>query len=604
MYFQFQLKIPLIRNLLFLIAIFCLATASSQQLTERIALNQTGFYPHAPKLAVVTGELNQQRFFVTSTNLRDTFYTGELSRSRKSAYSNTITRLADFSVLTKNGSYVLLVPGLGHSYVFRIADDVQKETAVATLKGFYYQRVFMPLEPKHAGKWHRSAGHPDDMVYVHPSAATDQRPAGTIISSPGGWYDAGDYNKYIVNSGITMGTLLSAYEDFPAYFRKLSVNIPESNDAVPDLLNEVVYNLRWMLTMQDPFDGGIYHKCTNAAFDGMVMPGITKAPRYVVQKSTTAALDFAAVTAQAARVFKKFEKQFPKLADSCLSAAVKAWQWAEKNPAVLYDQNELNKKFKPAITTGAYGDRNLKDEWLWAAAELFVTTKNDQYRAVVKERLKDPASLPSWGNVGMLGYYSMIRFEKSLPVGFREDVRAMKDTVLKKANDFLVKAEANAFATVMGQSARDYNWGGNSVAANQGILLLQAYQLTKDRKYVDGALSNLDYILGRNATGYSFITGIGSKTPMHPHHRPSEADGITEPVPGLLAGGPNIGMQDSCSYLFKEIETAYVDSLCSYASNEIAINWQAPMVYLANALEALKEEVGYSRKKSAPANKK
>src|SRR5689334_24891447 len=118
----------------------------------------------------------------------------------------------------------------------------------------------------------------------------------------------------------------------------------------------------------------------------------------------------------------------------------------------------------------------------------------------------------------------------------------------------------------MGQSAKDYNWAGNSGAANQGILLIRAYVLSMDIKYLEGALSNMDYILGRNATGYSFITGIGSKTPMHPHHRQSEADGIVDPVPGLVVGGPNLGMQDSCIYPLKEIETAYVDVVCSYAS--------------------------------------
>lgn len=591
----FQLK-AVIKQICFLGIVFCAAVTQAQQVTQRIMINQVGYYPGAPKLAVVTGEVNATRFYVASTNLRDTFFSGELSASRRSAYSNTITRLADFSPLKKHGSYVVLIPGIGHSYVFRIANDVMQETAAATLKGFYFQRVSMPLEQSFAGKWHRSQGHPDDMVFVHQSAATEQRPAGSTIASPGGWYDAGDYNKYIVNSGITMGTLLSAYEDFPAYFEKLQVNIPESGDAVPDLLNEVLYNLRWMLTMQDPFDGGVYHKCTNAAFDGMVMPGVTKDPRYVVQKSTAATLDFAAVTAQAARVFKAFEKHFPKLADSCRTASVKAWQWATKNPTVLYDQSEMNKKFEPAVTTGAYGDRHLKDEWLWAAAELFVTTKARQYATVVDERMKDPTALPSWGNVGMMGYYSMIRFEKRLPSFAKEYVRAMKDSVVKKANTFLAKAEKNSFATVVGQSARDYNWGGTSNAANQSILLLQAYALTKNRRYVDGALSNLDYILGRNATGYSFITGIGSKSPMHPHHRQSEADGITEPVPGLLVGGPNLGMQDSCNYPFHEIETAYVDNVCSYASNEIAINWQAPIVYLSHALQALKVEVGYTRK--------
>jgi endoglucanase len=161
------------------------------------------------------------------------------------------------------------------------------------------------------------------------------------------------------------------------------------------------------------------------------------------------------------------------------------------------------------------------------------------------------------------------------------------------ADGYIEKGPTNAFQTVMGQSVKDFSWGGNSVAANQGILLIRAYLLTGAKKYVDHAVSNIDYLLGRNATGYSFVTGIGSKSPMFPHHRPSVADGITEPVPGLLVGGPNPGMQDKCVYPFKEPETAYTDNDCSYASNEIAINWNAPIVYLVNAVEALKQKVGY-----------
>jgi endoglucanase len=141
----------------------------------------------------------------------------------------------------------------------------------------------------------------------------------------------------------------------------------------------------------------------------------------------------------------------------------------------------------------------------------------------------------------------------------------------------------------MGQSRGDFVWGSNAVAANQGILLINAWLQSKDRKYIDNAMGNLDYLLGRNATGYCFVTGIGTKYTMHPHHRPSIADGITEPVPGLLAGGPNPGRQDHSHYDFTEPETSYADLDAAYASNEIAINWNAPLVYLANALEALQK---------------
>jgi endoglucanase len=592
MQINFRMYFKCITIILLLLPFF----SFSQPVTDQIKLNQVGFYPNAQKVAVVTGNVSSNDFYIASTNLRDTVFRGKLSEEKQSAYSSTKARIAVFSPFTGKGSYVVCIPGVGTSYVFEINDSVNKNAGIATLKGYYYQRVSMPLEEKYAGKWHRSAGHPDTVVYIHPSAATKARPAGTTISTPGGWYDAGDYNKYIVNSGITMGTLLSAYEDFPDYFKQLDTNIPESNDAVPDILNEIIYNLRWMLTMQDPNDGGVYNKCTNAAFDGMVMPGVTQLPRFVVQKGTAATLDFAAVTAQAARILNQYTKQLPGLSDSCLSASKKAWTWSLLNPSLEYDQQKMNEKLKPEITTGGYGDRNFNDEWMWAAAELFITTKDKKYFDMVDKHITEPVSLPSWSNVGMLAYYSMLRFQNTLPSYTADDLKPMKSKVVDMANGYIEKVNANALETVMGQSVRDFNWGGNSTAANQGILLIRAYLLTNDKKYIDYALTNLDYLLGRNATGYCFVTGIGSKSPMHPHHRQSVSDGVTDPVPGLLVGGPNPGMQDHTKYEFTEPETAYSDNSPAYASNEIAINWNAPIVYLVNAVEALEGKVGYLEK--------
>jgi endoglucanase len=567
-----------------LIVLISSVSACSQQGSDRIQLNQVGFTPSSPKIAVVTGKTDATKFYITVND--STLFTGSLSEERQSKNSSTVTKMADFSAFNREGVYRISVPGVGTSYQFRIGKDVFSDVSKAVLKAYYFMRSDMPLDANYAGKWARKAGHPDTAVLVHSSAASDARPTGTIISSPKGWYDAGDYNKYIVNSGITTGTLLSSYEDFPDYFKKLNTNIPESKDAVPDILNEVLYNLRWMLTMQDPNDGGVYHKLTNAVFDGMVPPGVTKDPRYVVQKSTAASLDFAAVMAQASRVFAGFKKQLPHLSDSCLNAAFKAWDWSQKNPSVLYDQRSMNQTFSPAVTTGDYGDRSVNDEFYWAATELFATTQDKLFLAVINERVKDRVSLPGWNNVTMLGYYTFIRNEKKLK-SLSSLIQAMKDTVIRMANDYLSAQTSNAFATVIGGNSREFNWGSNSVAANQGVLLTYAYNITRERKYIDGALSNLDYLLGRNATNYCFVTGIGTKSPMHPHHRPSVSDNIVEPVPGMLVGGPNPGQQDHCAYPFKEPETSYVDSDCAYAANEIAINWNAPMVYLANAIRAL-----------------
>ena len=575
-------------------------SVSAQSSRDIIKINQSGYYTNAPKIAVVASDYKTDEyagsnlsFFVLKTETGDTVFKAALGPIRQSANSSVKTRIADFSALHQSGSFSIYVPGIGTSYPLTIGNDVHKKAAIAVLKGFYYIRASMPLEEKYAGKWHRPAGHPDTAVLVHASAASAKRPAGTVISTPGGWYDAGDYNKYVVNSGITTGTLLTAYEDFAAYFDELNTNIPESGNGVPDILDEALYNIRWMLSMQDPNDGGVYNKCTNAAFDPMVRPGVTKLSRYVVQKGTAATLDFAAVMAQAGRLFKKYTKQYPRLSDSCMHAAEFAWAWALKNPALEYNQNAINQKFEPKITTGAYGDGSFTDEWFWAAAELLGTTGKKTYYDTVFKHATGPLQLPSWAGVRMLGYYTMARLNTTLPSFATALSENMRKQIVAFADVYLPRMASSAFGVVMGGSKNEFNWGSNSSAANQGIALINAYLITKDKKYADAALTNLDYLLGRNATGYCFVTGIGNKSTMRPHHRPSIADGIDDPVPGLLAGGPNPGMQDHAYYEHTEPETAYSDTDASYASNEIAINWNAPAVYLFNAMEALQKRVGY-----------
>ena len=571
----------------------------AQQVTDNIRLNQIGFYPAATKVAVVVGDNAGGKFYVKTPDRSKTVYTGQLSEAKPGEFSKKPTRTADFSTFNKSGSYVIDIPEVGHSYAFDIKNEVHNEVAAASMKGFYFQRMTTNLPEKYAGKWHRAAGHADSKALVHPSAASTQRPAGTLLYSTRGWFDAGDYNKYIVNSGITMGTLLSAYEDFPAYFKNQNLNIPESGNKVPDILDEALWNLRWMLTMQDPNDGGVYHKLTNPAFDGMIMPAEATKDRYVVQKGTAAALDFAAVMAQANRVYKNFSQDYPGLADTCLVAATKAWAWAQQNPKVLYEQDAINKAFDPDISTGTYGDREVSDEWIWAASELYVTTKKDAYYTTVKIMPDDKMPLPSWGQVRLLGYYSLLRHQNALTPAARQDLPELKKRMISFADDLINGVANRTYRTVMGKSESDYIWGSSSVAANQGIALIQAYKLTSDKKYVEGALTNLDYLLGRNATGYSFLTGYGEKSTINPHHRPSVADGIKEPVPGLLSGGTNAraSQQDKCpGYTSTFPDEVYVDDNCSYASNEIAINWNAPMVYLASAIEALQYKSGLGKK--------
>jgi endoglucanase len=581
------------KNTILLLLLFPTTLVLSQKPVETICLNQIGFYPGAPKEAVLSVATPQQSFQLKDAGTGKMVFTGSIQASTGHAGAEAHSSI-DFSGFRKPGNYYLEVPGMGRSYSFEIKKDVHRSASVAALKGFYFQRTRIALTARYAGKWARAAGHPDTEVYVHASAASAERPEGTVIASPLGWYDAGDYNKYIVNSGISVATLLSFYEDFPGFSQDFRSDIPESGNGLPDVLNEALFNIRWMLSMQDPNDGGVYHKLTNARFDGMnVTPDKAISKRYVVQKSVTAALDFAAVMAQSSRIFRPFEKTMPHFADSCLVAAEKAWQWAKGHSDALYRQSEMNKRFKPEINTGEYGDNDAGDEWIWAAAELWATTQKDVYRNAVNLFPDDKLPLPAWDQVRLLGYYTLIRFQAKQPAAWPAEIEALKHNLLREADNLAAGASTTPFHTVMGRTDQDYIWGSNAVAANQGILLIQAYHISKDKKYLKAALTNLDYLLGRNATGYCFLTGFGQKQVMHPHHRPSISDGIVEPVPGLLSGGPNAGRQDKCpGYPSTLPAKSYLDDDCSYASNEIAINWNAPMVYLAGAMEALQGELG------------
>jgi endoglucanase len=593
------MKINSVSLLLYLL-MKSLVPIQAQSTTSAIRLNQLGFYPNAAKIAVVVASVDTlQRlttFQVLVAKSKKVVFTGQLSPVRTNTISGKQTRLANFSTYTKTGQYILFVPGMGYSYPFSIDADVHRALAIGSIKGFYYQRTATDLPARYAGKWARPAGHPDTSVLIHASAASPSRPAGTAISSAKGWYDAGDYNKYIVNSGITMGTLLSLCEDFPDYVKTLSTNIPESGNTLPDVLDEILWNLRWMQTMQDPTDGGVYHKLTNPSFDGMIMPDKATKPRYVVQKSITATLDFAAVMAQAGRLLRAYNKQLPGLADSCTSAAVLAWNWSMKNPTMVYSQQAINQQSDPDISTGTYEDRDASDEWIWAATELYVTTKDDAYYRAVNLFPNQATPLPSWPQVRTMAYYTLARFGNTLIGQGKKDLPLVKQHLRTLADSLIDGTNKQAFATVMGKSARDFIWGSSSVAANQGIALLMAYRYTDSpnrKRYLYHALGNLDYLLGRNAVGYSFVTGFGSKTPMHPHHRPSVADGIAPPIPGLLSGGTNANAarQDKCAgYTTTLADEVFIDSDCSYASNEIAINWNAPLVYLVAALEALQHE--------------
>jgi endoglucanase len=541
-------------------------------------MNQVGFEPNAAKSVALVGNNTSTTpyvFNILNDSTGAVVQTGTFSAQANWPASGENVRMADFSTLTTAGRYRVRVNGVADSAPFSISADANTDVAKLALKAFYYNRASTALTSQYAGAWPRLAGHADTSVQIHPSAVfgTNTRAAGTRVSSSKGWYDAGDYNKYIVNSGISTYTLLSAYEQFPGVVAAHTVNIPETGNGMPDLVNEALWNLDWMLTMQD-LDGGVYFKLTNLGFDGRIMPNAANNTRYMVGKSTSSALNFAAVMAQASRVMANFDNQRPGLSAQMLTAARSAYAWAKANP---------NRAFtNPSdVSTGEYGDNTFSDEFAWAAAELFITTNENTYLNDINFNNLN-ASVPYWGNSWGLALMSLSTHSSKLSSSNKTIVENKLTTL---ANSLSSTWQNSAIR--VGINASDFNWGSNSEVLNRGMMLLQAYRINNNRNYLNAAQSSLDYVLGRNGLNMSFVTGLGTRSPLKPHHRPSDADGVTAPVPGWLIGGPHGNTPDGCAYTSTAVAKRYVDDWCSYSTNEVAINWNAPLVYMGFALKAL-----------------
>ncbi len=536
---------------------------------QQFLFNQVGFRTSDFKeMAIVEGTDEPLEFLDESGEVT---YTVTPTKTAKTwGSSGQKIMLVDFTDLKTAGTYTVRQGNVTSGKVLTIVDDPYSDLLNASLKFFYFQRASMDLEEEFAGKWARKAGHPDTQVKLHSSTGK----TGTI-SSPKGWYDAGDYGKYIVNSGITTYTLLSLYEHYPEFFKNRKWNIPADGE-LPDLLAEIKYNLDWMLTMQDT-DGGVFHKLTTLQFSGFVMPEKDVADRYAIGKVSTDAYSFAGVMAAAARIYKEFDETF---AETCLNAAIKAYDWAKDNGGDYCFSNPLD------VGTGEYqcagGDND------FAAAELLITTNDNEKYSISSIY----SYIPEWANISGIVTYEVLAHSV-----FTEDAHNDATSTIKAEADDLLKYANSG----IGAPTVFFTWGSNSFVANNGIWLLHAYYATGDKKYYNGALKALDYLLGKNPMDMSYVTGMGIKSPMHPHHRPSQADTVVAPVPGMLVGGPHLGLDDvntsvtngdfgggcSTNYSTGFVATTYLDNTCSYATNEVAINWNAPLAYLAGAIEAL-----------------
>ena len=564
-----QLKIHILFNL-FLAAILF---GQSNKNDIEIFVNQVGYLPQFVKYATVTGKADS--FQLYSLDNCKPVLTKKLSQVQYWSPSDEYVQIADFTEVKKEGKYKIIVNGK-ESFKFEISKNVFSKISNSAIKSFYYQRASTELPEKFAGKWKRKCGLPDTAVIIHSSAASKERPPGTIVSAPMGWFDAGDYNKYIVNSSIAVYTLLLLYDLYPGYFNLAEINIPEKNNELPDILDEILWNVRWMLKMQDPTDGGVYHKLTCKQFQPYVMPDEVKAKRYIVGKSTEASLNFSAALAHLSVTIERSKLPLNKLKDSCLTAAKKAWTWAVKNP---------NKHFSnPSdILTGEYRDADVTDNFFWAGMELFNATNDTSYLRNLNKINQMTVDSIYWAHVANLGMLTALNEDSSLHNLIYNVPEINK--IFKNAVENIYKNNINSPYKI---SLKKFKWGSNANLLNETLMLIAGYKLYNEKKYLNAAITNIDYILGRNPTGYCYVTGFGEKPPMYIHHRVCEADNIKEPIPGFVVGGPNHYYLVDCGkekYPSLLPAKCYLDDVCSYSTNEIAINWNASLAFVLMALD-------------------
>jgi endoglucanase len=538
-----NMKMP---RVAFLAAVLSLAPLLPAQPAPAVRLNTVGYLPTGPKHASVLGATGQ--FTVVRATDGTSVFTGELAPARADADTKADVANADFSAVTAPGEYRLRTANGAESAVFRIDAKVFDVPFQLVTRAMYLWRCGVAVDGDWQGShFHHDACHTQDAWMDHVNGKHER------VASTGGWHDAGDYNKYVVNAGVTVGAMLRAWEDFPA-IRGIGLSIPESGGRLPDFLAEVKFETDWLLTMQAD-DGQVYTKVSTERFGPFVLPEKEETPRYFCPAGTPAAADFVAMLAQAARAFAPYE---PEYAARCLAAA-------RKTQAYLAGHPEEQAPNQSAFRTGGYPTHD-PDERLWAVAELWQTTGEGEFLRETESRIR--ALGPTfdedfdWGDVKNLGLLTYVFSERA---GRDEQlVRTVKENLIAVADVIVGKARASGYARPLGSR---YYWGGNGGVARQTLLLQAAYRLSHEAKYRETALDAINHLLGRNVDGRSYVTGLGANPPLHPHDRRSGGDQVEAPWPGYLVGGPHPGPAD-----WKDVQP-------DARTNEIAINWNAALIY-------------------------
>ncbi len=575
-----------------------------------ILTNQVGYFTdRAKKATFLCDDSNDMDFdiFDSSGNIA---YSGTSQYFGYDEDSGDTVHIIDFSDFKEEGTFFIEAENGAKSREFTVGgSDIYSSMLYDALNYFYQNRSGIEIESQYITSGDkealaRAAGHPVDTAEIEQTWGYSGS-SGTIDVT-GGWYDAGDHGKYVVNGGFSLWLMQNQYETALRYgyddvFADGTMSIPENSNGNPDLLDEARWQMEWMLKMivtDGEYKNMVYHKAHDEKWTALgIAPADDEMKRIVKPPSTAATLNLAAAAAQAARLWKGIDDDF---AQKCLNAAEDCYAAAKKHPDMYAPLDE-------AIGGGAYGDDDVSDEFYWAACELYLTTGDDDYYDDAKDSdyfLQLPVTMDGGENVGALGSFDWGHTAAlgTLSIALNpdkvdsKDAETAKENILAASDHYIEIENSQGYGLPYGQSVISYSdsdkgyiWGSNSVVTDNSVIMAYAYLLSEDSTYLDGVISGLDYILGRNAVDYSYVTGYGTHTCENPHHRywSNQIDEAFPKAPcGVMSGGPNSGMQDPWVHGsgWKKGEIApqkcYLDHIEAWSVNECTINWNASLAWI------------------------
>ena len=552
--------------LIVLLSVFIIHGCAQKAPAEFIAVNLAGYQMDDNKEAFLVNA-QASTFEVVNSLYGDIVYTGTAKEHYQSdpASGDEVTIL-DFTVLDSPGLYFIRVkePIPYLSETFEIAADPYSDATLKAIQSYYYHRCGTKVE--NSTPWSYQICHLEDAPFY---GNIERRKEVT-----GGWHDAGDYNKFSVNTSFSVAMLLYLYESDPAKFLDGQLNIPENNNGIPDILDETKWALDWLLKMQDS-NGGVFHKVSQKKWVGEFLPTNDPTQRYIFNVSSAATASFAATTALASQMYVDFD---PIFAQELERASIRAWKYLQQNPIDIPLGGFENPK---DVQGGEYGDNDDLDERMWASLELFKLTSDEKYLRYYTGNFwkisKNKIQPLSWRNVSSIilnGFYNLDTGSKlgSLKESAGSLIIAHADALLK------VQAKNNYKNLV---KHTEYYWGSNSVGLAYAYDLIKAYEITGQEHYKTGALDQLHFVMGRNPFNLSQITGVGTRAVRYPYHQLSEKDGVVEPVPGMLVGGPNNHTHLRGNEISPFPAKNYEDEFKNYLVNEVAINYTAVFAYVS-----------------------